>query len=186
MKKILVSSFCIAAFVYSKAQKVAPLWEDFVQAKKNGKTSVLPDFSYAGYRGGGVQIPDPPIKISLKPKEGDNTDVIQAAINELAGLEPVNGFRGTILLAPGRYDCERTITINHSGIVLRGSGSGENGTVFNLTGKAHVCISIRGSVSSRTMGQPTYFSEAYVPSGTTHFSVKDISGLSVGDTTRMQ
>ena len=143
------------------------------------------DFSYAGYRGGGVQIPDPPIKISLKPKEGDNTDVIQAAINELAGLEPVNGFRGTILLAPGRYDCERTITINHSGIVLRGSGSGENGTVFNLTGKAHVCISIRGSVSSRTMGQPTYFSEAYVPSGTTHFSVKDISGLSVGDTIRI-
>ena len=56
-----------------------------------------------------------------------NTAAIQKAINELAATEPVNGFRGAILLKPGIYHCENPININASGIVLRGSGSGENG-----------------------------------------------------------
>src|SRR5512133_3348787 len=39
------------------------------------------DFSYAGYGGGGVRIPDVRVAKSVKPVEGDNTVPIQAAID---------------------------------------------------------------------------------------------------------
>lgn len=143
------------------------------------------DFSYAGYMGGGVAIPSPAVKITVSPVEGDNSAVIQNAIYEVARLELVNGFRGTVLLQPGTYHCEKPITINQSGIVLRGSGSGEKGTILNMTGKPHVCISVRGNVSSSPVERPVLFADAYVPSGTNRFRVIDASGLRVGDTIRI-
>lgn len=39
----------VVCFMPAKAQKVTPLWQDFITAKAQGKTPVLPDFSYAGY-----------------------------------------------------------------------------------------------------------------------------------------
>ena len=98
------------------------------------------DFSYAGYMGGGVAIPAVPVKITLGPSMGDNTDAIQNAIDEVSKMKILNGFRGTVLLKPGTYDCEKALKINASGVVLRGSGSGVNGTILNLTGKPHACV----------------------------------------------
>lgn len=143
------------------------------------------DFSYAGYMGGGVAIPSPAVKITVSPVEGDNTDAIQNAINEVAKMEPVNGFRGAVLLKPGTYNCERTIMIRESGIVLRGSGPGQNGTIINMTGKPHLCISVRGNVLSKTIGAPSTFADAYVPSGSVSFRLTDASGFAVGDTIRI-
>jgi hypothetical protein len=143
------------------------------------------DFSYAGYMGGGVSIPSPAIKITVSPIEGDNTEVIQNAINEVAKMKMINGFRGAVLLKPGTYNCGKPITINQSGIILRGSGSGENGTTLNMTGKTHVCISVRGTVTSIPVGTPTSFADAYIPSGSNSFNIINASGLSVGDTIRI-
>ena len=69
----------------------------------NGDT--VPDFSQAGYMGGGVPIPtNVPVITTLSPIAGDNTPQIQAAINNLAA-QPLNtnGFRGVIYLNPGIY-----------------------------------------------------------------------------------
>src|SRR4051794_32304180 len=42
------------------------------------------DFSYAGYRGGGVAIPTVPVKKTVKPSGGeDDAALIQAAIDEV-------------------------------------------------------------------------------------------------------
>ena len=38
------------------------------------------DFSHAGYMGGGVALPDVPVRRTGKPTGGDDTDPIQAAI----------------------------------------------------------------------------------------------------------
>ena len=143
------------------------------------------DFSYAGYMGGGVTIPDVKVKITLSSTEGDNTDAIQNAIDEVSKLPMVNGFRGAVLLNPGTYSCERTLNINASGVVLRGSGAGENGTSINMTGKPHLCISVRGNVSSKTIGTSTNFADAYVPSGSNSFTVTDVSAFAIGDTIRI-
>lgn len=143
------------------------------------------DYSYAGYGGGGVSIPSVPVKITLQPQEGDNSDVIQHAIDQVAAMEPVNGFRGTVLLAPGTYSCEKQITISAGGIVLRGSGPGNNGTVINMTGKPHLCFLIKGPVSEKLSGQGTTITDAYVPSGTNSFTVADGSVFTAGDTIRI-
>ncbi|WP_343302934.1 hypothetical protein AAHN97_15395 [Chitinophaga niabensis] len=139
------------------------------------------DFSYAGYMGGGVRIPTPPVKITLSAVEGDNAAAIQRAVNEIAAMEPVNGFRGTLLLQPGVYNCDNTIVINTSGIVIRGSGSGETGTVLKMTGEPHVCFSVQGRVNLQKAGKPAMITDAYVPSGSNSFQLSDVSGLAAGD-----
>ena len=71
------------------------------------------DFSHAGYMGGGVAIPDVPVKQTVKPDGGegaDDTAAIQAAIDEVAQL-PLDdkGFRGAVLLAPGTFNCSKPL-----------------------------------------------------------------------------
>src|SRR3954465_12803880 len=76
------------------------------------------DFSYAGYMGGGVRLPNVPLRKTVRPSGGaDDSATIQAAIDEVAKLPLKDGFRGAVLLAPGTYPCGQTITIPESGIV---------------------------------------------------------------------
>src|SRR5258705_4114336 len=143
------------------------------------------DFSHAGYMGGGVSIPSVAAMITLSARQGDNTDAIQKAIDEVSKMKIVNGFRGAVLLNPGTYDCERTLKIYASGVVLRGSGSGMNGTILNLTGKPHNCIEMKGTVVSKLIGDSTTIADSYVPAGTYSFQVTNTSIFSVGDTIRI-
>src|SRR5436305_11558998 len=55
------------------------------------------DFSYAGYMGGGVALPDVPAKRTVKPTGGDDdTAAIQSAIDAVAAMPIENGFRGAV------------------------------------------------------------------------------------------
>lgn len=143
------------------------------------------DFSYAGYMGGGVKIPLVDVKISLDPIAGDNSTAIQNAIDEVSKMNLVNGFRGAVVLKPGVYDCEKSLVINASGVVLRGSGAGEKGTVLNLAGKPHAAVTIKGDVKSKVVGEATTIADKYVPSGSSSFAVANASGLKAGDTIRI-
>src|ERR1043165_7474891 len=62
----------------------------------------IPDFSNAGYKGGGVPIPMIQQKATIWPVAGDNSDRIQKAIDSISAL-PLDayGFRGAILLKMG-------------------------------------------------------------------------------------
>lgn len=90
------------------------------------KGNRLPDFSTAGYMGGGVAIPDVPVKVTVEPGPGDDTERIQAAINEVSELPlDEHGFRGAVLLKKGVYEIEGSLSIRASGVVLRGEGQGD-------------------------------------------------------------
>src|SRR5687767_13811245 len=56
------------------------------------------DFSHAGYMGGGVAIPNVPVKRTLTTTGADQTAAIQAAIDEVSAMPLVNGVRGAVLL----------------------------------------------------------------------------------------
>jgi len=87
----------------------------------------IADFSVAGYKGGGVALPQVDVKKTIEPVSGDNAKHIQDAIDELGRLPlDANGIRGAVLLKPGIYKVDKTIYINKSGVVLRGSGQGSN------------------------------------------------------------
>jgi hypothetical protein len=156
-----------------------------LQYKTTAKGDRIIDFSYAGYKGGGVVIPSPEVKVTVTPVEGDNTTAIQQAIDAVAAMKMVNGFRGAVLLKPGTYHCEKALTINASGVVLRGSGSGIDGTIINLTGKPHTAITVRGNVSVKNIGDETTITDSYIPAGTNTFHVARDSGLKAGDTIRI-
>jgi len=87
--------------------------------------NILPDFSFAGYMGGGVPLPENiPVKITLEPSgtEDDRT-MIQDAINQVSTLPPdENGFRGAILLTKGLYKVNGSLEIKSAGVVLQGEG----------------------------------------------------------------
>ncbi|TXK83817.1 discoidin domain-containing protein [Paenibacillus sp. N3.4] len=146
------------------------------------------DFSNSGYGGGGVKLPDIPPTINIEPVEGDNTEHIQHAIDRLSAL-PVSakGFRGTVLLRKGVYPISGTLRINASGIVLRGEGAGEDGTLLYATGTMkRNLIEILGASGPRLLTETlTSVSDLYVPSGSREIHVEDASCFHPGDTVKV-
>lgn len=105
----------------------------------------IPDFSHAGYRGGGVPLPtDIPVVRTLAHAAGDQTSRIQAALDEVAALpaQP-NGYRGTLQLAAGTWEVLGTIRLRADGIVLAGAGQGDDpasNTILRRTGTSQAAI----------------------------------------------
>ncbi len=138
------------------------------------------DFSHAGYMGGGVALPAVPVKMKVRPTGGDDTAAVQAAIDAVAAMQPVNGMRGAVLLDGTKFNCASTLSISASGIVLRGNGATK--TIIAMTGTPHVCVSIKGGRSARGERNGTKITDAYVPSGASSFTVESADGLAAGDT----
>lgn len=147
----------------------------------------IPDFSHAGYRGGGVAIPDVPAVLTLEPADGDDTQRLQAAIEEVASRPlGADGFRGAILLKAGVFELSESIHIRHSGIVLRGEGQEHDETTLLITGRSDAFWSRAVEVTGPQPIEPieatrTAVIDDYVPVGTHELEVEDASGLNVGD-----
>src|ERR1039457_893709 len=77
------------------------------------------DFSHAGYGGGGVPIPSIPAVLSVSPTGGDDTKMLQLAIDDVS-LHA--GYRNALLLRPGRYRVAGKLRMDGGGVVLRGLG----------------------------------------------------------------
>ena len=97
--------------------------------------NTIHDCSHAGYGGGGVAIPTIPVRETVWPVPGDNTANLQAAIDKVSGLTPDRrGFRGAVLIKAGYYRMATSLRIQASGVVLRGEGMGDTGTILIGTG----------------------------------------------------
>ena len=126
----------------SQVQDLAPTVSR-IHPGADGKLAYVPDehgntildSSHAGYGGGGVPIPTVPVKATIWPVPGDNTEHVQAAVDKVSAL-PVDryGFRGAVLLRSGYYRMATPVTIKASGVVLRGEGMEDTGTVLIGTG----------------------------------------------------
>ncbi len=149
----------------------------------NGDT--IPDFSQAGYMGGGVPIPtNIPVFTTLSPVAGDNSAQIQNAIDSLAA-QPLgtNGFRGVIYLNPGFYGMSNGLNVTASGIVLRGAGWSTNGTWLHLlAGHAIWTVNNPSGVGRSSVPNTQHnIVSPYVPLGANWFTLDSVSNWSVGD-----
>jgi hypothetical protein len=172
----------LAAGAYSKL--VAPGPDGKLKYTADEKGNTIPDFSNCGYRGGGVPISDVAVKTTLAPEPGasDDSKRIQSAIDELAKEQPdANGIRGAILLKRGKYRIASSLKIHSSGIVLRGEGEGEDGTILFAAGKTQRnVIEVKGAApKEEPRGQK--ITDEYVPVGAHMFSVASSAGFKVGD-----
>lgn len=145
----------------------------------------IPDFSRCGYAGADADIPNVAVRVTVAPVDGDDRERIQSAIDEVAAL-PIgtNGFRGAVLLAPGRFEVAGQLRIGASDIVLRGSGAGERGTTLVATGQdRRPLVRIVGAADRRIDQERTRrVVDEYVPVGANKLTLDSTSGLKVGDT----
>lgn len=156
--------------------------------------NTIPDASHAGYGGGGVGIPAVPVRETVWPVTGDNTGHIQAAIDRLSSRPPdPDGFRGAVLLKAGYYRLATPLRIQASGVVLRGEGMDDTGTILIGTratdveaaggGAQDALIAIggeSGAVAQESTRQPV--SDEYVPVGARSFRVASAQQFRPGDT----
>lgn len=150
------------------------------------KGDVVLDFSNCGYMGGGVALPDVPAAVTLDPDPaaGDDGPRIQAALDKVGALPAgAGGLRGAVLLRKGVYRLGDGLNIRAGGVVLRGEGQGEDGTVLTATRRsAHNLINISGSGARTELpGTRTAIADDYVPAGARRFAVADASKFKVGD-----
>ncbi|HEX6740150.1 MAG TPA: discoidin domain-containing protein, partial [Vicinamibacteria bacterium] len=120
------------------------LWNQFVQARRNGTEPTLPDFSYAGYKRSDAPIPNvtgPVFDVTsfgATPNNSSFDDAgIQAAINaaQNAGGGVVFFPAGRYLVNPTEDTGEHFIGVTGSNIVLRGAGSGSGGSEIVMVAK---------------------------------------------------
>ncbi|MEX2396392.1 MAG: SusE domain-containing protein, partial [Balneolales bacterium] len=150
----------------------------------------IPDFSHAGYRGGGISLPEMPVRITLDPSQsGDDYEQIQQAIDDVGAMEKdENGHRGAVLLNPGSYHISKRLEINHSGVVLRGSGDdinpSENTVIHAVKTIGDVSVQVgTGNIDwNIASGSPlTPIVTDFIPVGSRIFEVDDASSFEVGD-----
>jgi hypothetical protein len=168
------------------SQKVYPGADGKLVYASDEQGNTIPDFSQCGYQGGGIALPDVPVKLTLVTAAGteDDTTRIQAALDEISGL-PLDdtGFRGTLLLKKGVYPIAGTLKISSSGVVLRGEGNGKGGTVLFATGKtkrALIQLGVAKGVSEKT-GTRVKITDSCVPVGSRALSLSSATGYEAGD-----
>jgi hypothetical protein len=145
----------------------------------------IPDFSSAGYHGGGVALPTVQTVVKISPGGGpDDTPAIQAALDAVAKRPAgLHGERGAVELSAGKFYLLGTLHVSESGVVLRGSGaSGVNQTVLEMAGTPHLAIDIEGDFQQQKVGPETYLTDQYVPAGATVIHVADPSSIHSSDT----
>lgn len=151
----------------------------------DGNSNTIPDFSWCGYRGGGVAIPDAVVRQTLSPAAtGDDRARIQNALNSVGTLAPdANGLRGAVLLTAGMYRISSTLTLP-SGTVLRGAGQDAGGTLIIFTGAGGNMINIGGTgshIASIDSASRQTLLDAYVPVGATRLRVANPGAFQPGN-----
>jgi hypothetical protein len=164
----------------------------------------LPDFSHVGYHSGEKAIPIVQAKITLEPGSGDDTRRIQEALDKLGTLPPDKFYhRGALVLKRGVYRVEGTLSINYSGVILRGEGNGPEGTIIVATGyndfkykrtlitvgpkydtleahTSHRYASANGQIKL-IVDSKQEITDDYVPVGSSSFHIKSASNYKTGD-----
>jgi hypothetical protein len=178
------------------ASRVYPAADGRLFYVPDERGNIIHDASHAGYRGGGVAIPTAPVRETIWPVAGDNTQHIQAAIDRVSARpRDASGLRGAVLLRAGYYRMAMPVRIQAGGVVLRGEGMGDTGTVLIGTGTGRVegaapggggqgTLVTIGGASGATARDETRqtVTDEYVPVGARSVKVASARAFRAGDT----
>ncbi|SEJ30288.1 hypothetical protein SAMN04487995_4081 [Dyadobacter koreensis] len=180
----------VQVFAQTKIKEPLP-----VGLGKDGKLLYIPDslgnriidFSHSGYEGGNFGIPDVPIKVIVPVKSGDATGRIQSALDYVASLPlDQNNFRGAVLLEKGIHSISGSLLIAKSGVVLKGSGAGREGTILFGAGKTRETMITVAGVNDFRPGKEISILEDYVPVNATTFKIQNAELITKGDRVRIK
>ncbi|HKQ72658.1 MAG TPA: hypothetical protein VJ810_02945 [Blastocatellia bacterium] len=164
------------------------VYNTYANQGESNSVNRIPDFSFCGYKGGGVAIPFIDVKRTISPVSGDNTLNIQNAIDFVSGLPlDANGFRGAVFLNAGAYNVNSPIFIRTSGVALRGAGQGTNGAIIRATAaQSYIVVNVGvdpepSGATPEVSGTNRPITTTYVATGARSFNVSTTSGYAVGD-----
>ncbi|MGF7037495.1 DUF6298 domain-containing protein [Mucilaginibacter lappiensis] len=175
-------------FAQGKKKAVKP--QSPVAADKGGKLIYaiasngdrIPDYSYCGYMASEKPIPEATVRVVVPLKPGDATLRIQAALDYVAGLPAgQDGVRGAVLLNKGVYNVNGSLKINASGVVLRGSGMGTNGTILLAAGKDRETFIHVSGKNDRQTEKEIKITDAYVPVNANIVHIASGADIKTGD-----
>jgi predicted outer membrane repeat protein len=201
MKKSTYLKFITVYFLIFVSNSIQAQFESSILFHNNSNQLVyvsdsdgnhIPDYSYVGYKNGEEALPNVAVVKQISPVLGDNTLHIQAAIDEVEALPlDANGHRGALLLLPGEYPVSGELIINNSGVVLRGSGDGEDATSNTIirgvgnTPDERTLIRIgtnnKSGFGGQVAGTRQNIISPYIPTGSRTIEVADASVYNVGD-----
>lgn len=155
--------------------------------------NVIPDFSLAGYRNGGVPLPVAPVVETLQSNaEGDDSERIQSALDRVAKrpARPEDGVRGAVMLERGLFRCVSTLNVR-PGVTLRGSGQDADGTTILATmiprgDRKPTLIRVQGDGETKTTGTPQPILDEKVPLGARVLRIGNVEGIRIGDLVLVQ
>lgn len=160
---------------------------ELIYSDYDGNGGKLIDYSRVGYHKGEKPIPTVKVVKTIEPgKKKDYTAIIQNAIDEVSALP--EDKRGAILLKAGAYTVSDTLKIRASGVVLRGEGQGENGTViYDVRAKSDTTtLQIKGdSAYSGVKNTTAELVSDYIPMGETTLPLSSVGSYSRGDSVRV-
>ena len=183
---LVICLFMLFPFIQANAQEKKPSVylenDSTLQYTPDSLGNRIPDFSFCGYQASNIPIPDIPVKIRVTPQPGDDTKRIQAAIDYISNLPlDANGFRGTVYLEKGTFEIAGSLHIRTSGVVLRGSGKGEDGTILLASGVDRATLIRIVGASDRKMSEPVQLESKYFPVNSTELSFPKNHPFHIGD-----
>jgi hypothetical protein len=183
-----------AAIVLAAGSTLSAASSSLVQARADGtlayqadaRGNTIPDFSRAGYGGGGVALPVVPTVLTLAAQPaGDDTARLQAALDAVAARPAdAQGWRGALELGRGEFRIGGSVAIRAGGVVLRGAGAGGDGTILRGTGTKQRTLIEVGAAGARrreVAGTRRAVTDTYVPWSAKTLTVESTAGLKVGD-----
>lgn len=190
--KFSVTCFCFWIFPFSAAAQFSSeilYYENdrliYISDKEGNR---IPDFSHAGYLGGGVPLPNAPVLVTISPVHGDNTQHIQSAINSIRNFPAdENGIRGAVKLNPGVYNIDGNLYLNRSGVILRGAGDGSNpeqNSIIRVSRNVQGTVLLIGDERAswhRQVGVSVNIITDFVPVSSRTFEVEDATFFEIGD-----
>jgi hypothetical protein len=183
---------CVACWIYCTMGNTMLAQSTFPDIIKDAKGTItytkddlgnqIPDFSYAGYGASEKSIPVIDNKIVVPKQDQDATRIIQAAIDYVSNLKPNKfGYRGAVLLDKGVFKISGTLYIKKSGVVVRGSGNTQNGTILLGTGLNRESV-IKVIGINDIQYKDTYaIIPSFLPLGTQTLRLKNASQLKLND-----
>ncbi len=160
-----------------------------LQVKKNivsyipdAKGNRVLDFSYCGYKSSEQDIPNLKnvIFVPHVTGEADASEVIQRAINYVSALKADSrGFRGAVLLDKGIFHLYKSLWIQTSGVVLRGSDKHETVLLKHEVDRGAL-VRIEG-VNNQSVKDTFKLASTYIPVNQRTLELQSTQNIKVGD-----
>jgi len=178
---IFLCMVCLGCVASVTAQSFAlQVKKNVITYSQDSKGNRILDFSYCGYKSSEQDIPDFKNIIFVPHIEGDASEVIQRAINYVSTLKAdKRGFRGAVLLDKGVFNLDKSLWIQASGVVLRGSNKHE--TILLKHGVDRSALLHIEGINNHLVKDSLKLVSTYVPVNQLKLELTSAGKIKVGD-----